>query len=67
MLSRIGNNQMCQAEVRPIGLNESLYARNEQEDMKKAIDYLYEFKEKLSKLNPLVVDAIESMLQRFRY
>jgi hypothetical protein len=40
-----------------------LYERNEKEDMKKAIEFLYEFKEKLSELHPTCLNAIEHMLQ----
>lgn len=62
MFNRIGN---CtnQAEIRPISMHEDRYARNELEDMKKGLEYLYEFKEKISKLHPVVLDAIENMLQ----
>lgn len=44
-----------------------LWERDEVEDMKKGIEYLYEFKEKLSKLHPLVLESIENLLQRPRY
>lgn len=43
------------------------YDRNEQEDLKLAIDYLYEFKAKLNKLHPSVLDKVELMLQHRRY
>lgn len=67
MLNRIGNAplQMCPAPM-PAHPPEN-YNRNELEDVKKAIEYLYEFKEKLSKLNPMVLDVIENILQRPRY
>jgi hypothetical protein len=66
MLSRIscvGQNETC-ASV-PLQMHKEVmrHERNEQEDMKKGIEYLYEFKEKLSKLHPAVLDAIENMLQ----
>lgn len=42
------------------------YDRSEQEDLKLAIDHLYEFKAKLNKLHPSVCDKIELMLQHPR-
>ena len=63
MLNRIGNQMECSAKV-PMPEMPSIYQRNEMEDMKKGIEYLYEFREKLSKLHPVVMDAIENMLQR---
>lgn len=67
MLSRIANVPLETCPT-PKPLYESeQYRRNELDDMKKAIEYLYEFKEKLSKLHPIVQDAIENMLQRQRY
>lgn len=72
MLSRISCNPPQMAEISPshsrMDREVSRHERNEQEDMKKGIEYLYEFKEKLSKLHPAVLDAIENMLQcRNRY
>jgi hypothetical protein len=66
MLGRIGNIPMpCEA---PRSLHhEDKYKRNEVEDMKKGIEILYEFREKLFALHPVVIDAIENMLQRPRY
>jgi hypothetical protein len=64
MLGRIGNAPLqaaCESRS-AIG-----WERDEQEDMKKGIDYLYEFKKKLRELHPSVLDAIENMLQRPRY
>ena len=67
MLNRIGNQICMQAEApRPLH-SEDKWQRNEQEDMKKAIEYLYEFREKLSKLHPVALEAIDMMLQRNRY
>ncbi len=37
--------------------------RNEKEDLKLGIDYLWEFKEKLNKLHPQVTYTIEKLLQ----
>lgn len=42
---------------------EPRYDRCEQEDLKTAIDYMYEFKQKLAKLHPNVFYIIERMLQ----
>lgn len=42
---------------------EPRYDRNEKEDLKLALDYLWEFKEKLNKLHPNVTYTIERMLQ----
>jgi hypothetical protein len=42
------------------------YERNEQEDLKLAIDHLYEFRAKLNKLHPAVLDKVEMMLQHNR-
>lgn len=41
--------------------------RNEKEDMKLAIEYLYEFNEKLSKLHPQCKEHINHMLQDRRF
>lgn len=65
-------NRMCQAPLMPSQApqplhNEDKWQRNEQEDMKKAIEYMYEFKEKLSKLHPVAQTAIEHLLQPMRY
>jgi hypothetical protein len=50
-----------------VNVSEDRYGRNELDDMKRGLEYLYEFKEKLAKLHPNVMDAIENMLQRPRY
>lgn len=66
MLSQINNSVMAPcAQVKTV--HEEIWQRNEQEDMKKAIDCLYEFKEKLSKLHPTAQQAIDNLLQRPRY
>lgn len=41
--------------------------RCEKEDMKEAIDALYEFKKKLMKLHPNCVELMNNMLQQARY
>lgn len=38
--------------------------RNEQDDLKEAIDLMYDFKKKLNKLHPRISDMVETMLQR---
>jgi hypothetical protein len=43
------------------------YERNEKEDMKLAMEYLYEFNEKLNKLHPMCKDLIHHVLQDRRY
>lgn len=43
------------------------WERNEKEDMKLAMDYLYEFKEKLMKLHPLCMETVNNLLQERRY
>lgn len=68
MLGRIGNSPLMACEApRNAVQHEDKWQRNEVEDMKKGIEYMYEFREKLSKLHPVVLDAIENLLQRPRY
>lgn len=64
--------RMCQTPLMPCEAprplhTEDKWQRNEMEDVKKAIEYLYEFREKLSNLHPIVFDVIENMVQRPRY
>ena len=40
-----------------------IYDRNEKDDLKLALDYLFEFKEKLNNLHPNVLYIIEKLLQ----
>jgi hypothetical protein len=42
---------------------ENRYKRNEKEDIKLAIEHLYEFKKKLEELHPKATDVIEKLLQ----
>ena len=63
MLGRIANQVCMPTEAPRLAQGEDKWQRNEKEDMKTGIEYLYEFKEKLSKLHPVVCDAIERMLQ----
>lgn len=66
MLGRIGQIPMPCEAPRPLH-HEDKWKRNEIEDMKKGIEYVYEFRQKLFELHPVVIDAIENMLQRPRY
>lgn len=66
MLSSLNCNQAQRCEVSAPRMDDR-YERNEQEDLKLAIDHLYEFKAKLNKLHPGVLDKIELMLQHRRY
>lgn len=67
MLNRLGQAPLMPYEAPKPLYSEELYKRNEQEDVKKAIEYLYEFKEKLSKLHPMATMVIEQILQPVRY
>ena len=58
MLQRIGNSHLV-SECKV-----SIYDRDEKDDIKKAIEYLYEFQEKLSNLHPIAMEVIEKILQR---
>ncbi len=66
MLSRFTTEQLS-SECVPLRnaqpVPESRYTRDEEEDLKKAIGYLYEFKKKLDSLHPNCVYIIEHMLQ----
>lgn len=66
MLRQLGNIPM-QYEAPMKSHSEDRWQRNEIEDMKKGIEYLYEFREKICKLHPVILDVIENMLQRPRY
>lgn len=67
MLGRIGNAPSCYDSVAVSAHPEAQHKRNELDDLKKGMEYLYEFKEKLLKLHPIVVDVIEKLLQSNRY
>lgn len=64
MLHRIN----CPGNQASIGIAEAAlhnpYKRDEKEDLKTAIDALYEFKRKLNELHPVCVDVINAMLQQ---
>ena len=66
MLRQI-NNSVCDSQPPLSQEPPGRWSRNELQDMQKGLEHLYEFKEKLSKLHPNVLDAIENMLQRPRY
>lgn len=53
------------AEIKPS--NTTTWDRNEKEDMKLAIEYLYDLHEKLSKLHPECRITIHNILQERRY
>lgn len=40
------------------------YNRNAKDDMKKAVELLFEFKENLDKLHPTCIELISAMLQQ---
>lgn len=67
MLGKIGHKPITPSQMPSVLYTEDKWQRNEIEDMKKAIDYLYEFREKLSTLHPIVFELIENLLQRPRY
>lgn len=68
MLNRIGNSANEAMACMPVQeVSKSVYSRNEKEDLKTAIDALYDFKKKLSELHPVVIDVVDNMLQRPRY
>jgi hypothetical protein len=68
MLSRVSNclRDQAVAPSTPVAV-ENVWNRNEKEDMKKAIDLIYEFSEALSKLHPHVKDYVEKLFQQNRY
>ncbi len=51
----------------PIDELKDRWRRNEKEDLKLAIDYLYEFKKKMDELHPTCLDIIHKMLQNNPY
>lgn len=65
MLNRMCNESLMSSA--PVSPNPNRWERNEKDDMKTAIEYLFDFKDKLSKLHPTAIDMIENMLQRHRY
>ncbi len=70
MLNQLGSSHLDSFACEQLRTDNSVstrYERNEQEDMKKAVDYLYEFKKKMAELHPSCLNLIENMLQRPRY
>lgn len=67
MLGRIGQTPVMPCEAPRLAHEPKQWERNEQENIKKAIEYLYEFRDKLSKLHPVAMETIEMLLQRPRY
>lgn len=58
-----GNCAIPQATEKP----SSTYERNEKEDMKLAMEYLYDFNEKLGKLHPMCRELMHHIMQERRY
>lgn len=67
MLSSISAKTIQMGCVPPAVHAPSLYDRDEKEDMKKAIELLYQFKQSLSELHPNCLNLIEGMLQFRRF
>ncbi len=71
MLSQMNPNPPMALNAAYQGIEKSVsddkWGRSEQEDVKEAIDLLYDFRKKLDKLHPRVKDLIENMLQVRRY
>lgn len=67
MLNRINANISMPCDVPKMDASFNRYSRNEKDDLKTAIDALYEFKRKLDELHPSCIDIIDNMLQRPRY
>lgn len=65
MLRNINSMSFPVKETNPV-MNDT-YSRNEKEDMKLAMEYLYDFNEKLNKLHPMCKDLIHHVLQDRRY
>jgi len=63
--SGFGNDAMQRAECSAPQIP-ARYTRNEKDDLKVAIDALYEFKRKLDDLHPNVERCISNMLQERR-
>lgn len=61
MLGRISINTAPQVDNH-MSMPEK-YHRNELDDVKKAMEYFYEFKEKLQKLHPVALEYIERLVQ----
>jgi len=59
---------VCQPSQEPLMAHApNLYERSEKEDMKKAIELLYDFRKSLGELHPNCITLIENMLQHRRY
>lgn len=64
MLNDINTNRVeCISEKFSHSSEKSIWDRSEEEDMQKAITYLYEFKKKLDKLHPGCINLIQILLQ----
>ncbi len=69
MLRQMQMNQPCMAteSINVPYQEKSKYSRCEKDDLKVAIDALYEFRKKLDELHPSVIDIIEKLLQKEHY
>lgn len=67
MLRRINQSVCMPYEAPRPAEGEDRWQRNEREDIKAAIDCLYEFREKLAKLHPMAMEIIEEMMQRPKF
>ncbi len=67
MLRQMNASPICSSNDIHPAQQPSRYSRNEKDDIKIAIDALYDFKKKLDELHPACVDIIENMMQRPRY
>lgn len=65
MLHHLCTEQQKECEVRLAP--EGRWTRIEEDDLKTAVGYLYEFKKKLDKLHPNCIHIIQQMLQERRY
>lgn len=67
MLHRFNTQTARLACESPVFESQGRYNRNEEEDIKTAISYLYEFKRKLDALHPNCVDIISHILSNRNY
>lgn len=65
MLSNL-SVESIKSECLDYGTTASRFKRCEEEDMQKAISYLYEFKRKLDTLHPNCLRVVESLLQNYQ-
>lgn len=63
MLDMIRYISPCEAMTQPVRENESLYNRDQKEDVQKGIEYVFELNDKLRKLHPLAHEVVSKMLK----